>query len=434
MNQQQQQPGCNPVDSVSENSTKRLKVDPTTNSNTNVQFPNCQTTAKLGNVSDVSKSKMIGTHNGTFHCDDVFACYMLKQLDQYKDACIIRTRDSVKLDECDIVVDVGGVFDSAKLRFDHHQRSFNESLSTINPSKKWKTKLSSAGLIYAKFGLQVINSIINKHKLINIHEEENSVCGTGNDTFGSGGDDNDGDKLEIFYDLLYESFVEAIDAIDNGINVSEGPARYTISTDLSSRVSYLNTNWCDPDGQKEEVIYKQFEKAMAMVGSEFDDRITYLNGVWWPARMIVKKALEERFQIHPSGEIMMFGDGSCPWKDHLRMLEQEEEMDEDGLKDKSNSASRLVKYVLYPDLNGSWRIQCVPLSRNSFDNRLSLPKSWRGLRDEELSKITNIAGCIFVHASGFIGGNKTQDGVRKMAEEALKARDDEEKEKLTIKG
>ena len=35
-------------------------------------------------------TKKIGTHNGTFHCDEVFACYMLKQLPEYSDAEIIR--------------------------------------------------------------------------------------------------------------------------------------------------------------------------------------------------------------------------------------------------------------------------------------------------------------------------------------------------------
>lgn len=36
----------------------------------------------------------IGTHSGVFHCDEVLACFMLKQLPQYHDADIIRTRDS----------------------------------------------------------------------------------------------------------------------------------------------------------------------------------------------------------------------------------------------------------------------------------------------------------------------------------------------------
>ena len=52
--------------------------------------------------------------------------------------------------------------------------------------------------------------------------------------------------------------------------------------------------------------------------------------------------------------------------------------------------------------------------------RLSLPESWRGLRDEELSKRCSIKDCVFVHASGFVGGNKTKEGALTMARESLK--------------
>lgn len=41
-----------------------------------------------------------------------------------KDAEIIRTRDPVKLEKCDVVVDVGGVYDHKQHRYDHHQRYF----------------------------------------------------------------------------------------------------------------------------------------------------------------------------------------------------------------------------------------------------------------------------------------------------------------------
>ena len=45
---------------------------------------------------DLTKAKKprlamnIGTHNGTFHCDEVLACFLLKQLSHYADAEIIR--------------------------------------------------------------------------------------------------------------------------------------------------------------------------------------------------------------------------------------------------------------------------------------------------------------------------------------------------------
>ena len=54
-----------------------------------------------------------------------------------------RSRDPEVLKSCDIVVDVGGVYDEAAQRFDHHQRGFTQVFG-----HGFETKLSSAGLIY----------------------------------------------------------------------------------------------------------------------------------------------------------------------------------------------------------------------------------------------------------------------------------------------
>ena len=75
--------------------------------------------------------KTIGTHNGTFHCDEALACYMLKLLPEYSDARITRTRDPELLKDCDLVVDVGGVYDPSTHRYDHHQRCAKWILSCM---------------------------------------------------------------------------------------------------------------------------------------------------------------------------------------------------------------------------------------------------------------------------------------------------------------
>lgn len=55
-----------------------------------------------------------------------------------------------------------------------------------------------------------------------------------------------------------------------------------------------------------------------------------------------------------------------------------------------------------------------------FFLRLGLLEEWRGIRDEALSKISGLPGCIFVHASGFIGGHYTMEGALAMAQKTLK--------------
>jgi len=59
------------------------------------------------------------THSGKFHADDVFAVAAL--LLHLGDGEIIRTRDPNIIESGDYVVDVGGVFDAKRNRFDHHQ-------------------------------------------------------------------------------------------------------------------------------------------------------------------------------------------------------------------------------------------------------------------------------------------------------------------------
>lgn len=69
-----------------------------------------------------SNNAVLGTHDGSFHCDEALAIYMLRTLPQYSQATLRRTRDASLLDQCDIVVDVGGVYDPQRHRYDHHQR------------------------------------------------------------------------------------------------------------------------------------------------------------------------------------------------------------------------------------------------------------------------------------------------------------------------
>ena len=67
-------------------------------------------------------SLKIGTHDGAFHCDEVTACALLtKYSNKFRGAEIVRTRNPNVLDECDIIVDVGGKHVPPKY-LDHHQR------------------------------------------------------------------------------------------------------------------------------------------------------------------------------------------------------------------------------------------------------------------------------------------------------------------------
>ena len=52
----------------------------------------------------------IGTHDGTFHCDEALGCFLLRRSRKFGDAHIVRTRDTALLQQMDVVLDVGGEY------------------------------------------------------------------------------------------------------------------------------------------------------------------------------------------------------------------------------------------------------------------------------------------------------------------------------------
>lgn len=341
---------------------------------------------KMANIKEMT----IGTHNGIFHCDEILAIYMLQQLPKYSNSKVIRTRDNAVLDKCDIVVDVGSIFDPEKNRFDHHQITFKHSLGSLRSEfgDKWSAvRLSSAGLIYTYFGEDVIREIVKREKNIDI----------------------DKNAIPKVFEKVYEYFIQEIDGIDNGVPQFPCEPLYRISSDISSRVGTFNSQWNSPADFDEMT---QFNKAKELVGAELTDKILYYATVWWPARAIVEKAIIHRNDIHPSGEIIEINQ-MCPWKQHLFDLEKE------------HNIEGKIKYCIGQAGKSDVRVICVPVTANSFVCRKFLPEAWRGIRDEEFKNVCHNPEANFCHATGFICGCTTRNAAIDLATKSLEFEMDE---------
>ena len=316
--------------------------------------------------------KKIGTHSGSFHCDEVMACYLLRNTKEYSNSSITRSRDRSVLDTMDILVDVGDEFDTSRNRFDHHQKSFSDTFGGSFNS----IRLSSAGLIWKYFGKEVIAN------LTPIRDDH---------------------TIEIVHKKLYNDLFQSLDACDNGIGQydSSVPERYREMTTLPSRVSRLNPSWLD----EEPDFDRGFYKAIDLVAGDFNDMLNYVVNDWLPARVVVEDSLKEASEVDPSGKIVRLK-RFCPWKEHIHLLEKELECEK-------------VIFVLYQDSGKNWRIQTVGVHGVQFGMRLPLPEAWRGKRDRELADISGVEDAVFVHATGFIGGAGSFESVLKMARISL---------------
>lgn len=74
--------------------------------------------------------RSLGTHDGSFHADEVTACSLLLLFNQIDRDRVHRTRDEKILNRCEYVCDVGGIYDPSKKRFDHHQAHYQGPLSS----------------------------------------------------------------------------------------------------------------------------------------------------------------------------------------------------------------------------------------------------------------------------------------------------------------
>jgi uncharacterized UPF0160 family protein len=90
------------------------------------------------------------THNGSFHADDLFAVATLQLHFGVENIEVVRTREESVIASGDIVVDVGGVYDPATQRFDHHQNGA--------PVRENGIPYAAFGLIWKHYGEQVAGS------------------------------------------------------------------------------------------------------------------------------------------------------------------------------------------------------------------------------------------------------------------------------------
>jgi uncharacterized UPF0160 family protein len=337
--------------------------------------------------------------SGHFHADEALAVFLLRLLPAYASSPLVRTRDPSVLSSCHTVVDVGGEYDPSpeRNRYDHHQREFDVAF----PGHA--TKLSSAGLVYLHFGRAIIA------QQTGLSEES--------------------EEVSTLWNKVYADFIEAFDANDNGISAFATAdlnkaglkkkfedKNFSIAS-VVGRYNSLHRSQAGSGAKTTEELQAaeddSFARASAFTGEQFLLTLTDYHLSWLPARAIVHAAYASRLHDSPTGQILVLPhrEGGLPWASHLYELENEQV-----------PKQQEILYVLFPengDSDSKWRVRAVSVQNGGFDNRKDLPNAWKGLRDEQLSEVSGIPGCVFVHASGFIGGNKTKEGALEMAKKAI---------------
>ena len=293
-------------------------------------------------VKDINEADGI-THNGTMHADEVFATAFLSlYFGNFKVARVSEVPKDVSTNT--IIYDIG------KGRFDHHQSDARIRDNGI--------KYSSFGLLFEEYGL----SYLKKLKLKN---------------------------TKAIYNYLVKDFIEAIDAIDNGI-FPEIKSIYKIKT-VSDVIKIFNPSYGSNDNEDE-----QFIKAVSLAESILTEELKNVIGKV-EAGTKVKKLLNKT-----KGPILIL-DEYLPYEETVL----------------TSLSGKKTLFAIYPSNRGGYGIKTIPISTTDKTSRVYFPKEWGGLTNDALEKVTGIKGSLFCHTNRFLMTASDLDTAKKLAELAI---------------
>ncbi|MGV3570437.1 MAG: MYG1 family protein [Ramlibacter sp.] len=315
---------------------------------------------------------LIATHDGTFHADDVFGVAVLAAV--FPDHELIRTRDADRLAGADSVVDVGGTWDAASGRFDHHQRGFTGARTRLDdhgqavPAEAY----AGAGLVWAEHGRACVRQMAR--------------------SLGHAVDDALAARIAADIDA---TLVRYIDLVDNGV-ADVAPGLFG----LSSQLSLLNTSWLEERALAADALaalqLERFREAMALVTRALERFVLRAIGQSLAADDV------RRAERPLQGRVLLLREGGMPW---TRVVV--DEMPE-------------VLLVVYPESSrAQYQLRTVPAATGSFASRMDLPAAWAGLRDEQLAAVTGVPDAVFCHMNLFIAGARSLEGALRLAALAL---------------
>jgi uncharacterized UPF0160 family protein len=209
------------------------------------------------------------THGGKFHCDEVFAYAVLRlALGVHapgQDHVLIRTRKPELIAGGTVVWDVGGVFDAATSRFDHHQRGA--------PTRPDGTPFSSAGLVWQMHGPAAVRALLPAP-----------------------------DFADAIAAELDRTLVLRIDEVDNGVSAA-GPVVHD-GLGLAALIGDFNPSWDDPATGSDPAFLEATALAEGVLRRRVDDL---------RARMAAEALV---LAAHRSGEDphILVLDRGMPWK------------------------------------------------------------------------------------------------------------------------
>jgi uncharacterized UPF0160 family protein len=189
---------------------------------------------------------------------------------------------------------------------------------------------------------------------------------------------------------LEKKLVLPIDATDNGITISKPVFSDFRDVFLFDVIQSFKPAWKVAGISLEESFLKSVVFAREMILRE----IEIYRGLE-DAEIFFKKEYDKN-----EDKKIIILEAECPWESFI-----------DEYKE--------VMFIITPSSLG-WKAKS-PQINGTFDNRKNFPKSWSGLVDGELAKVSGVEDALFCHKACFVAIAKSKDGAIALAKKALEA-------------
>ena len=324
------------------------------------------TTSVTTNKNTVTTAtKTVVTHNGLFHADEASGIAFLSLL-LGSEMRVVRTRNPAQIEQADVALDVGGVYNSDGLRYDHHQKDF------LDVHEGTSIKLAACGLIWRHYGTCLITKL---------HPEL------------------DVEQVQSLWQTVDETVCRPVDMQDNGQNTFKVEGAEAQALTISMMVSSFNQQDIYSPAQDEAFlrvveILKEYVLNFLRAGAN---------------KLQLLKEAEEAVRAQLGSKVLVL-DKFLPYREAVLKANAEE--------------GGQFDLVTYP-AKGQWNIQTVPVddtTENFYSQRVSLPERLWGLTGPDALK-ESLGGSVlvFCHKTGFLAAVKadTADDARKAAEAVI---------------
>lgn len=308
---------------------------------------------------------IIATHSGKFHADDVLAVAVLDLV--FPGCELLRTRVPARIEAADFAVDVGGIWDPAAGRFDHHQKGFAGA-------RQSGVVYASAGLVWKTYGARCVKLLAQAHGGHALDEKE---------------------AQEMAY-AIDSDLVQYLDMADTGA-ARNAPGGYG----LSAVISGFNPGWLDEQQAGDATAMdalrlRQFRQAMALVTEVLANQVRYRIG-----SLLALEQVRQAQQLE-GGRLLYLTNGALPWAAVVR-----------------NEMPKVLFVISYNGAEQRHMLHTVSVAADSFEARKDLPAAWAGLQGAQLAAVTGVADAGFCHNNLFIASAVSFEGALALARLAL---------------